>query len=147
MILGAGRFEIQNENTNRVKWVVRRKTVCCAVWRRMGKKNFTRVRVKFKTRREREQNAICKLHSINILGIAPYSVAFSCNVYFCISQTFNNLNKRGVSSQKNLDTKLSFAVYQTLTKESFVKLFLVAVFYVRTVDITKHNFNPFFVES
>lgn len=55
-ILGAGRFEIQNENTNRVKWVVRRKAAFGAGWRRMGKKNFTQVRVKFKTRRERDLN-------------------------------------------------------------------------------------------
>lgn len=29
-ILGAESFEIQDENTNRVKWVVRRKAVCGA---------------------------------------------------------------------------------------------------------------------
>ena len=56
MILGAGRFEIQNENTNRVKWVVSREAACSAGWRRMGKKNFTRVRVKFKTRRGGDSN-------------------------------------------------------------------------------------------
>ena len=56
MILGAGRFEIQNENTNRVKWFVRREAACGAGWRRMGKKNFTRVRVKFKTRRGGDSN-------------------------------------------------------------------------------------------
>ncbi len=55
-ILGAGRFEIQNENTSRVKWIVRRKAACSAGWRRMGKKNFTRVRVKFKTRRGGDSN-------------------------------------------------------------------------------------------
>ena len=60
-ILGVGSFEIQNENTNRVKWVVRREAVCGADLRRMGKKNFTRVRVKFKTRREREADTIATI--------------------------------------------------------------------------------------
>ena len=48
-ILAAGRRGIRSENTNRVKWVVRREVACGADWRRINKKNFTRVRVKFKT--------------------------------------------------------------------------------------------------
>ena len=84
-ILGAGSFEIQNENTNRVKWVVRRKAAFGAGWRRMGKKNFTRVRVKFKTRREREQDAIRKslISNIPFLNgtVQLHLVAMSIFVY------------------------------------------------------------------
>ena len=59
-ILAAGRRGARSENTNRVKWVVSREAACGADWRRINKKNFTRVRVKFKTRRGREYAEIRK---------------------------------------------------------------------------------------
>ena len=57
-ISGAGRRGARSKNTNRVKWVVSRESAWGVRLRRINKKNFTRVRVKFKTRRERESTLI-----------------------------------------------------------------------------------------
>ena len=74
------------KNTNRVKWVVRREAVCGADLRRMGKKNFTRVRVKFKTRRERELDKIRK--SLNTKNSAFSMVSISCSLVTRFHQIF-----------------------------------------------------------
>ena len=83
-ILAAGRRGIRSENTNRVKWVVRREAACGADWRRMGKKNFTRVRVKFKTRREGDSNPRYpfEAHSISNRARSTNSVISPCSYPF-----------------------------------------------------------------